>query len=96
MLWINLSFTTIQGRVGDQEILLQPDATLVMAPPRPDAGDYSVSLTFTVGEDEFIHPLCETTWGHDPRSRSLVVASTIDNRRVPQVSAFSDFRQEPP
>lgn len=94
MLWINLTDKTITGTAGNSELLLLPDACEVAKEPRQGQGDYPVALNFLIGEEAARHPLCQTTWRHDPRSRSLVCILPDGTRKVPRVSSFLDFRQE--
>lgn len=95
MLWFNLSDKAVAGTVGSEKILLKPNSREVLKEPRSGQGDYLVDLYFRVKDDETVHPLCETKWSHDPRSRSLVFVFPEGTRRAPRVSAFSDYRQEP-
>lgn len=93
MLWFNLTDKAIAGKVGREKLALSPGARAVIKEPRSGKGDYPVDLYFLIKGDDFVHPLCETQWRHDPRSRSLVFIIPEKNRRVPRVFAFSDFRQ---
>jgi hypothetical protein len=56
---------------------------------------YPVEVYFLIKGDDYIHPLCETQWRHDPRSRALVFVMPDKSRRAPRIFSFSDYRQEP-
>lgn len=45
-----------------------------------------------VPNDDRTHPLIESQWRHDPRSRSVVFVFDEGRRRAPRVMSFSDFR----
>ena len=92
MLWFNLTDKAIAGTVGKEKITLKPGARELMREPHSGKGDYPVDLYFRIKGDDFIHPLCETQWHHDPRSRALVFIMPESDRRVPRLIAFSDFR----
>jgi hypothetical protein len=48
-----------------------------------------VEIYFRVPNDERTHPLIESQWRHDPRSRSIVFVYDEGKRRVPKISSFS-------
>lgn len=92
MLWYNLTKKTITGKIGKQKLHLKPSNHRVIKEPIKGKKNYPVELQFTIPGDNFVHPLCETQWRHDPRSRSIVFVVPDNNRRAPRVLAFSDFR----
>ena len=93
MLWFNLTDKAVAGTVGREKVALKPGARELVKEPRGGKGDYLVDLYFRVEGDDFVHPLCETSWRHDPRSRSLVFLISEGNRRAPRVFAFYDYRE---
>lgn len=92
MLWFNLTDKAITGKIGTEKIALKPAESAVVKEPMQGRGNYPVELYFFVKGDDFMHPLCETQWRHDPRSRSLIFIQNENNRRVPRIFTFSDFR----
>lgn len=92
MLWYNLTKKTIIGKIGKQKLHIKPGVHRVIKEPATGKKNYPVNLQFTIAGDDFVHPLCETQWRHDPRSRSIVFVVSGKNRRAPRVLAFPDFR----
>lgn len=92
MLWINLTDKTIEGKIGDQTLSLKPESSDIVEAPRSDRGDYPISLSFLIEGKDTSNPICETVWQHNPTSRSVVIVSASQGRRVPRVSSFSDYR----
>lgn len=92
MLWFNLTEKRVGGKVGSEKLDIKPRTRERVAEPRRGVGDYPVELYFTIKGDKHVHPLCESRWRHDPRSRSLVFISNNGKRRAPRIFSFSDFR----
>lgn len=91
-LWLNLTDLAISGKLGDQDLLIQPQGTTPMGQPRDGAGDFQVSMTYSRMDEETHHPICETRWAHDPRSRSLGLGIPREGSPTPRVMVFPDFR----
>ena len=96
MLWFNLTSKHIKGEVGRSHLSLAANDSALIKSPASAAGDYPVEIDFRVKGDERIHPLIESQWYHDPRSRYLVFVFDDGNRRAPRVMSFSDFRVPEP
>ena len=94
MLWFNLTDKAVAGTVGREKITIKPGARELIKEPRSGKGDYPVDLYFLIKGDNFIHPLCETQWRHDPRSRSLVFIMTENNRRAKYYSLTRSGRRQ--
>ena len=92
MLWFNLTDKRVGGKVGTEKLDLKPLGRERVGEPRQGVGDYPVELYFVIEGDAHMHPLCETQWRHDPRSRSLVFIARNGNRRAPRIYSVSDFR----
>ncbi len=92
MLWFNLTDQRVGGKVGTEKLDLKPLGRERVGEPRQGTGDYPVELYFVIEGDTHLHPLCETQWQHDPRSRSLVFIAKNGNRRAPRIYSVSDFR----
>lgn len=92
MLWFNLTKKALAGTVGSQTLRLGPGATSLVQEPATGNKDYPIELYFRVEGDDRTHPLIESQWSHDPRTRSIVFVFDEGKRRAPRVMAFSDFR----
>lgn len=92
MLFFNLTAKRVGGIIGSQKLDIKPGSRELIREPRSGAGDYPVDLYFLIDGDDFIHPLCETQWRHDPRSRNLVFVINDGPRKSPRIRSFSDFR----
>lgn len=92
MLWFNLTPKHLAGTIGRSSLNLAPNASALVKEPKAAAGDYPVEIYFRVPNDDRIHPLIESQWHHDPRSRSVVFVYDEGRRRAPRIMAFSDFR----
>ena len=92
MLWFNLTAKPLAGTVGSRTLRLEAQATTLVQEPATGNKDYPIELYFRVEGDDRTHPLIESQWRHDPRSRSLVFVFDEGKRRAPRVMAFWDFR----
>lgn len=92
MLWFNLTQKNLAGSIGKSTLQLPANSSAVIKEPAPSPGDYPVEIYFRVPGDERIHPLIESQWYHDPRSRCIVFVFDEGRRRAPRVMSFSDFR----
>jgi len=92
MLWFNLTHKHLAGRIGKSDLNLPANASALIKQPAAAPGDYPVEIYFRVPDDERTHPLIESQWHHDPRSRCMVFVFDEGRRRAPRVMSFSDFR----
>ena len=92
MLWFNLTNKNLAGKLGQSSLNLAANASALVKQPAASAGDYPVEIYFRVPGDERTHPLIESQWYHDPRSRYIVFVFDDGNRRAPRVMSVSDFR----
>jgi hypothetical protein len=92
MLWFNLTAKALVGKVGSRELRLGAEAAFLVKEPARGYESYPIELYFRVEGDERTHPLIESQWRHDPRTRSVVFVFDEGKRRAPRVMAFSDFR----
>jgi ribosomal protein S30 len=95
ILWFNLSPNLVKGKVGNQNLKLPAQSRKYMKPPTNQRENYPVDLSFMVPDDKRPHPLCETSWLHDPRSRMIAFIFNEKGRRAPRILAFPDFRPPP-
>jgi len=92
MLWINLTAKQLAGKIGRSDLKLAPNGTALVRKPANERGGYPVEIYFRVSGDDRIHPLIESQWSHDPRSRAIVFVFDEGKRRAPRIMSFSDFR----
>lgn len=93
ILWFNLTDKTVAGKLGSRTLRLGPGKRELLKEPTRGSEDYPVQLYFKMPGDDFPHPLCETLWRHDPRSRFLAFVVADGRRRVPRVFTYSDYRE---
>ena len=92
MLWFNVTRKHLAGKIGNSSLKLPANSSAVVRKPATSPGDYPVEIYFRVPGDERNHPLIESQWYHDPRSRCIVFVFDDGRRRAPRVMSFSDFR----
>lgn len=96
MLWFNLTPHTVVGTLGDEKLSLKPLGRTLVDAPTAEADSYPATISYMIKGDERVHPICETRWLHDPRSRHLVFVFTEAGRRLPRILGFADFRPTSP
>ncbi len=92
MLWFNLTPKAIAGKIGKENLKLPPKKSVLVKEPTRKRGSYPVEINFWVPGDKRTHPLIESQWRHDPRSRCIVFIYDEGKRRAPRIRSFSDFR----
>lgn len=92
MLWFNLTPKHLAGKIGSSPLNLAPNTSALIGKPATSPGDYPVEIYFRVPNDDRTHPLIESQWYHDPRSRCVVFVYDEGRRRAPRIMSFSDFR----
>jgi hypothetical protein len=92
MLWFNLTPKDLFGKIGKRDIKLRPNKSFLVKEPIRGKGGYPIEIYFRVPGDTRTHPLIESKWRHDPRSRSIVFVFNEGKRRAPKIQSFSDFR----
>ncbi|MGB1130958.1 MAG: hypothetical protein ACPG4K_12980 [Haloferula sp.] len=92
MLWFNLTPKFLKGKVGRSDLTLPPKKSVLVDEPAREHGNYPIEIYFRVPGDERTHPLIESQWIHDPRSRSIVFVYDEGKRRAPRIQSFVDFR----
>ncbi len=95
MMWYNLTTQAIGGQVGKQTLAMKGQSRVVLDAPSNSSEAYGVNLAFRIPGDDKLYPICETQWLHDPRSRMVVFLYGPGGRATPQISGFTDFRDEP-
>jgi hypothetical protein len=92
MLWFNLTKKPLIGKIGKEKLKLPGKKSSLVKEPLRGKGSYPVEIYFRVPGDDRTHPLIESQWRHDPRSRSIVFVFNEGKRRAPRIQSFSDFR----
>jgi hypothetical protein len=96
MLWYNLTANQVGGLVGSEKLAMEPNSKVTLNPPASSNVDYNVNLSYRRPGDERLHPLFETKWQHDTRSKVLVFVINEAGSRMPRVMGFPDYPIEPP
>ena len=92
MLWFNLTSKYLVGKLGSSPLKLPPKKSAMVKAPIRENGNYPVEIYFRVPNDERTHPLIESQWRQDPRSRYIVFVFDEGKRRAPRIQSFTDFR----
>lgn len=92
MLWFNLTNNSVGGKVGGEQLSMTPNSRTILKAPASGNEDYNVNLSFRQSGSDRLHPLCETKWLHDARSRTLVFVFAQNGTRTPRVVGFPDYR----
>ena len=95
MMWYNLTTHAIGGQLGSQKLAMKAQSREVTDAPTADAGPYDVNLSYLIVGDPQFHPISQTKWVHDPRSRMVMFVYGGANNTAPQISGFKDFRDAP-
>jgi hypothetical protein len=93
LLWFNLTAKSVAGKIGSRNLQLGPESNSLVKEPATGDKSYPIELYFRVKGDDRTHPLIESQWSHDPKTRSVVFVFDEGKRRAPRVMAFSDFRE---
>jgi hypothetical protein len=96
MLWFNLTPFAVGGTLGDVKLLIKPHGRTLVDAPLREADSYPAIISYMIKGDMRVHPICQTRWMHDPRSRHLVFVFTETGRRLPRILGFADYRPPPP
>lgn len=96
IMWFNLSKYPVGGQVGTQKLAMKSPSRVITDAPASGRDTYDVSLSCIFPGDPEFHPICRTTWVHDPNSRMVVFFYGGGQNMVPQFSGFKDFRDAPP
>lgn len=95
MMWYNLTSNPVGGQLGSQKLAMKGQSRAIIDAPLQGQGPFDVSLSYLVPDDPEFHPICQTKWTHDPRSRMVMFVYGGSGRTAPQVVGFKDFREEP-
>ncbi len=99
-LWSNRTDKTIQGKLGEQILSLEPESSKILDAPVSEkgvstSGYYSASFTYQVQDQGAFEPITEQQWWHDAKSRHLgfIVNS---GGKLPKIYFYRDFRDPSP
>lgn len=94
MMWYNLTANPVGGQLGSQKLAMKGQSrTIIDAPAKADEM-FDVALSYRVGDDAQFHPICQTKWTHDARSRMVMFVYGGENNTTPQIAGYKDFRME--
>lgn len=92
-LWMNFTKKIIQGELGDQKIIIEPDSQKVMKSPRADSGYYKASFSYKIDKQGDFFPIMKKSWWLDIDSTHLGII--VDRGgRIPTIYMLRD-RKEP-
>ena len=92
MMWYNLTGNAVGGQVGEHKLAMKARSREIIDPPASGNEAYDVVLSYKLPDDERFHPICQTKWLHDPRSRMMVLVHGGVGNTTPQIAGFKDFR----
>ena len=93
MIWYNLTPNTISGQLGSQKLELAGQARAIINDPAKANEPFDVNITYLITEDPVPHPISQTQWVHDTRSRMVMFVHGGADNAVPQIAGFKDFRE---
>lgn len=92
MMWYNLTDNAVGGQLGSQKLALKGQSRAITDAPAKGSEDFDVNLSYTVAGGPGFHPICQTKWLHDPRSRMVMFIYGGAQNTTPQIVGFKDFR----
>ncbi|MEO5916259.1 MAG: hypothetical protein ABIS50_18620 [Luteolibacter sp.] len=95
MMWYNLTNLAVGGKLGSQKLAMKGQSRVVTEAPTSGPESYDVELSYQIPGDPQFHPISQTKWVHDPRSRMVMFIYGGNDNSVPQISGFKDFRDAP-
>lgn len=93
MIWYNLTPNTISGQLGSQKLELAGQARAIINDPAKANEPFEVSLSYLVPGDPAPHPISQTQWVHDTRSRMVMLVHGGADNAAPEIAGFKDFRE---
>ncbi|MES2438304.1 MAG: hypothetical protein V4584_04535 [Verrucomicrobiota bacterium] len=95
MMWYNLTPNAVGGTLGSQKLAMKAQSRVIVDAPAAGNEAFEVTLSYTIPNDNRFHPICQTQWVHDARSRMVVFVHGGADNTTPQISGFKDFRITP-
>ena len=92
MMWYNLTDHAVGGQLGSQKLAMKGQSRMIIDAPATGEEDFDVKLSYAVSGEPDFHPICETKWSHDPRSRMVMFVYGGAQKTTPQIAGFKDFR----
>ncbi len=94
MMWYNLTNFAVGGQLGSQTLSIKGQSRVITDAPTNAAVPFPVKLSYLILDDPQLHPICQTQWMHDPRSRMVMFIYGGQNNTAPEISGFKDFREK--
>lgn len=94
MLWYNLTDSAVGGIVGARKLHAKPNSRLILDAPASGLESYPVNIHFLPPGKQRPEPLCETSWTHDPRSRTVFFVLQPPGSVLPRIIGIPDFRTQ--
>lgn len=99
-LWLNRTDKTIEGKLGEQVLALEPESSKIIDAPlgnqsAPTSGYFQASFTYRVQGSDTNSPISEQQWWHDANSRHIGVISNSGGK-LPTINFVRDFRDPEP
>ncbi len=96
-LWINRSDKTIEAKLGEQVLSIEPDSSKIIDAPlgnqsTPASGYFEASFTYKVQGSDVTSLISEQQWWYDANSRHLGVIANSGGK-LPKINLFRDFRE---
>ncbi len=95
MMWFNLTDNAVGGRLGSQKLAMKGQSRVIIDAPVKGGDAFDVNLSYVISGNPQLHPICQTKWVHDPRSRMVMFVYGGAQNTVPQIAGFKDFRSSP-
>ncbi|MEY3896250.1 MAG: hypothetical protein RLZZ214_1770 [Verrucomicrobiota bacterium] len=95
MMWYNLTGNAVGGQLGSQKLAIKGQSRAIIDSPAKGEEDFDVNLSYVIQGDPQFHPICQTKWVHDPRSRMVMFVYGGAQNTTPQIAGFKDFRSAP-
>jgi hypothetical protein len=95
MMWYNLTDNAVGGQLGSQKLAMKAQSRAIIDAPAKGEDAFDVKLSYVIAGDSQPHPICQTKWVHDPRSRMVMFVYGGAQNTAPQIVGFKDFRSAP-
>lgn len=95
MMWYNLTDNAVGGNLGSQKLAIKGQSRAIIDAPARGEEAFDVNLSYVISGSAQFHPICQTKWFHDPRSRMVMFVYGGAQNTAPEIAGFKDFRSAP-